>query len=82
MVPESITIEDTGCQMDILNTRTNVVLRAEVSTLHDSMFRLKIKEKSPLRPRYEVEGSLVSDPKKEGYGVLRFSVIFFCVHVC
>lgn len=65
VVAESISIEDTGCQMDILNTRTNVLLRAEVSTLDDSMFRLKIKEKSPIRPRYEVEGALVSEPKLE-----------------
>ena len=65
VVADSITIEETGCEMDILNTRSNVVLRAEVSTLEDSSFRLKIKEKSPLRPRYEVEGALASDPKLE-----------------
>ena len=65
VVADSIAIGDTGCEMDILNTRDNVLLRAEVSTLEDSMFRLKIKEKSPLRQRYEVEGALASDPKLE-----------------
>ena len=53
--------------MDILNTRTNVLLRAEVSTLEDNMFRLKITEKSPMRPRYEVEGALSGEPKRERY---------------
>ena len=65
MVADSISIEDTGCTMDILNTKNNVLLTAEVSTLEDSMFRLKIKEKAPLRPRYEVEGALVGEPKRE-----------------
>lgn len=65
VVADSVTIGDTGCEMDILNTGNNVLLRAEVSTLEDSMFRLKIKEKSPLRQRYEVEGALASDPKLE-----------------
>ena len=76
VVADSIAIEDTGCQMDILNIRTNVLLRAEVSTLHDNMFRLKIKEKSPLRPRYEVEGALAADPKKEGYLLFVNTVIY------
>lgn len=65
VVADSISIEDTGCTMDILNTKNNVLLTAEVSTLEDSMFRLKIKEKAPLRPRYEVEGALVGEPKRE-----------------
>jgi hypothetical protein len=66
VVANNLSIEDTGCTMDILNTRNNVLLTAEVSTLEDSMFRLKVKEKTPLRPRYEVpEGALVSEPKRE-----------------
>ena len=65
VVADSVSIEDTGCTMDILNTRNNVLLTAEVSTLEDSMFRLKIKEKTPLRPRYEVEGALAAEPTRE-----------------
>ena len=49
--------------MDVLNTRNNVMLKAEVYTLEGNMFRLKINEKEPIRERYEVEGALVGEPK-------------------
>ena len=55
--------------MDIVNERWSAgLLRAEITTLQDNMFRLKIKEKNGLHPRYEVEGALVGDPKEEKYG--------------
>ena len=66
MDPGSISVQDAGCQMDILDSRANAgVLQAELFTLADNMFRLKIKEKNGLRPRYEVEGALVKEPKLE-----------------
>ena len=52
--------------MDILNTRNDVVLRAEVLTLDGNMFRLKIDEKEGLRQRYQVEGALIGEPKLLG----------------
>ena len=63
--PESILIEDSGCKMDVVNKKTGVVLRAELYTLSDNMIRLKINEKNPLRQRYQVEGSLVGEPKRD-----------------
>lgn len=61
--PESLSLQDHGCQMDLIDTRTSKLLRAEIFTLDGNMFRMKIKEKDGIRPRYEVEGSLVGDPK-------------------
>ena len=52
--------------MDVINTRNNVVLQAEVFTMEGNMFRLKINEKDGLRPRYEVEGALTGEPKLQG----------------
>ena len=51
--------------MDVVNKKTGVVLRAELYTLSDNMIRLKINEKNPLRQRYQVEGSLVGEPKRD-----------------
>lgn len=62
--PDSLSIGDHGCQMDLINSRTSEgTLRAEFYTLEGNMFRLKVKEKDGLHPRYEVEGVLVGDPK-------------------
>ncbi|XP_064403614.1 neutral alpha-glucosidase AB-like [Halichondria panicea] len=71
--PDSIEVQSTGCAMDIINTRSNVVLRGEISTLEGNMFRLKIDEKDGLRLRYQVEGALVGRPKLEGCKVQRSS---------
>ena len=64
--PDSVAVQYTGCTMDVINTRSNVVLQAEVFTLEGNVFRLKINEKDGLRPRYEVEGALIGEPKLQG----------------
>lgn len=52
--------------MDVVDTRTSIgLLQAEILTLDGNMFRLRIKEKNGLHPRYEVEGALVGEPKLE-----------------
>lgn len=66
MEPESLSIQDHGCQMDISHSQKNAgLLQAQLFSLEGNMFRLKIKEKNGLHPRYEVEGALVGDPKLE-----------------
>lgn len=65
VVPDSIVIQSTGCEMDIINSRNGVVLHGELSTLEGNMFRLKIDEKDGLRLRYQVEGALIGKPKLE-----------------
>jgi hypothetical protein len=50
--------------MDLIPTRRSEgVLRAEFYTLEGNMFRLKVKEKDGLHPRYEVKGALVGEPE-------------------
>ena len=66
MDADSLSISDHGCQMDIVNERSSAgLLQAEIFTLQENMFRLKIKEKNGLHPRYEVNGALVGEPKLE-----------------
>lgn len=63
---DTLSVQDHGCQMDILNTRSSAgPLQVELFTLKGNMFRLKIAEKNGLHPRYEVEGALVGDPQLE-----------------
>ena len=51
--------------MDIVNRRNGVVLKADITSLQGNMFRVRVNEKTPMRPRYEVEGVLVSEPHTE-----------------
>ena len=73
--PASVVMGETGCQMDIVNKRNGVVLKADITSLQGNMFRVRVNEKTPMRPRYEVEGVLVSEPNTERWVVL-------CVCVC
>lgn len=51
--------------MDVVNKRNGVVLKADVTSLQGNMFRVRINEKNPMRPRYKVEGVLVGEPNTE-----------------
>lgn len=58
--------------MDILNSKVKDGagdLHAELQAIRGNMFRLRIKEKDGLRPRYQVEGALVKEPELERYYV-------------
>ena len=73
MDPDSLTTQESGCEMDIVNSRVKDGagdLHAELQALKGNMFRLRIKEKSGLRPRYEVEGALVQEPELEKYEIM------------
>ncbi len=61
--PESLVIQESGCQMDVVDEKRGVALRAEISTLEGNGFRVQVNEKSPMRPRYQVEGALVREPE-------------------
>lgn len=63
--PGSVVIGETGCQLDVINQKTGVVLGADITSLEGNMFRVRINEKNPMRQRYEVEGVLVGEPKTE-----------------
>ena len=64
--PDSLVIEDSSCKMDLVAKGEGATLLAEILALKDNMFRVKINEKNPIRPRYQVQGSLVSEPELLG----------------
>ena len=61
---DSIAIQDSSCQMDIVNRKTNVVLRADISSVEGNIFRVKISEKSPIRPQYELHLEAKREPRQ------------------
>lgn len=61
--PDSLVIEDSNCKMDLVSKGAGATLLAEIFALKDNMFRVKINEKSPIRPRYEARGALVMEPE-------------------
>ena len=62
-IPDSIEIRSNSILIDVRNTRNDVVFVVEFNAIEDSTSRLRIREKNPLRPRYEVDGALVGEPK-------------------
>ena len=63
--PESVTIESSSITLEIENTDNNVIFSAVLNSLADGRARLRIREKDPLRQRYEVEGALVGEPEEQ-----------------
>ena len=63
--PGSVVIGEMGCQLDVINRKTGVVLGADITSLEGNVFHVRINEKNPMRQRYEVEGVLVGEPKTE-----------------
>jgi alpha 1,3-glucosidase len=61
--PESLVIEENGCKMDLVKKTNGKMLTAEIYSVEDNMFRVKINEKDSIRQRYEVVGALVDTPK-------------------
>ena len=63
--PKSVSnLEEFGCQMDIISTESDKKLKMDITALEGDMFRIRIDEKYPLRPRYKVEGSLQREPER------------------
>ena len=51
--------------MDIVSSANDKRLKMDITALEGNMFRVRIDEKSPLRPRYKVEGSLQREPERQ-----------------
>nr|XP_027781781.1 neutral alpha-glucosidase C [Marmota flaviventris] len=60
---DSVTTEKDSTRFQIINEATKVPLLAEVYGIEKNIFRLKINEETPLKPRYEVPDVLISKPK-------------------
>ena len=64
--PKSVkNVAQFGCQMEITSTQSEKRLKMDVTALEGSMFRLRIDEKDPLRPRYTVDGALQREPERK-----------------
>ncbi|KAM9646126.1 neutral alpha-glucosidase C isoform 2-T2 [Trichechus inunguis] len=59
-VLDSVTTGKDSTSFQIINKATKIPLLAEVYGLEGNIFRLKINEESPLKPRYEVRDVLTS----------------------
>ena len=59
-----ITVQVGHTQFVLLNThKSHVKFQLDVYTLEHNSLRVKINEINPIRKRYEVEHSLVTEPK-------------------
>ena len=65
VVVESLSLGADSSSFDVLNQENGVLFSVELTPVRDNTARIRMREKSPLRPRYEVEGALVSEPEKE-----------------
>ncbi|XP_052767402.1 neutral alpha-glucosidase AB-like isoform X1 [Mya arenaria] len=72
---ESVKIQSSGMEVQILNTKNNVRLLMQVTAIKDNTARLKINELNPLRKRYEIPvgDALVGEPKTQDLKVLERS---------
>ncbi|XP_039744342.1 neutral alpha-glucosidase C isoform X5 [Pteropus medius] len=59
---DSVTVGKDSTNFQIINEATKVPLLTEVYSIEGNIFRLKINEESPLKPRYEVPDVLTSKP--------------------
>ena len=67
VLKESVVFADNTIEANILNTRNNITLQLQLFTLEKNTARFKISEINPIRPRYEVKDSLVTEPKSVRY---------------
>ena len=62
VVVDTLKLESDSASFDLLNTENEVLFSAELVPLESKVTRIKIKEKNPIRERYEVKGALVAEP--------------------
>jgi alpha 1,3-glucosidase len=65
LVKDSVTAFSNKIHADIHNTETDIYLTLDLHILQDNTARVRINEKSPIKPRYEDHGkhTLVGEPK-------------------
>ena len=65
VVVESLSLGADSSSFDVLNQESGVLFSVEVTPVRDNTARIRMREKAPIRPRYEVEGALIGEPEKE-----------------
>lgn len=58
----TLKVESSSIQADIVNTQNGARFRFQLFALQDGVFRMKINELSPLKPRFEVPFALTGEP--------------------
>ncbi|XP_072023564.1 neutral alpha-glucosidase AB-like isoform X2 [Amphiura filiformis] len=58
-------------KVDVMNTKTSVLLQLELHGLLGNMVRMKINEINPAQPRYEVPDVLIAEPTKQSWTVTK-----------
>ncbi|XP_071162739.1 neutral alpha-glucosidase AB-like isoform X2 [Mytilus edulis] len=68
VITETVNVQSTSVNLQLLNTVTNVKLTLELSGLERSTARIKINEVEPIKQRYEIPigDVLVEEPKRQG----------------
>lgn len=59
ILPDTITVEGSRISADIYNTKTNITFSLDIIAYANRIVRMKINEKTPLKPRYEVRDVLL-----------------------
>ncbi|PIO24695.1 hypothetical protein AB205_0157800, partial [Aquarana catesbeiana] len=67
---DTLKTENGIATLNIIHQRTKVPLQLQVIAVEGNIVRLKIKELSPLKPRYEVPDVLVKEPTTERFNIL------------
>lgn len=65
MVVESLSVGADSASFDVLNRENDVYFTIELTSVRGNTARIRMREKNPIRPRYEVEGALVGEPERE-----------------
>ena len=65
VVVESLSVGADSSSFDVLNRENDVYFTVELTAVRGNTARIRMREKTPIRPRYEVEGALVGEPERE-----------------
>ncbi|KAL1786476.1 neutral alpha-glucosidase C [Sigmodon hispidus] len=75
----SVTTEQDSTRFQIINGATKIPLLAEIYGIEKNIFRLKINEKTPLKPRYEVPDVITSKLETVSYNQLQTFRLVSCL---
>uniref|UniRef100_A0ACB8G5A7 Uncharacterized protein n=1 Tax=Sphaerodactylus townsendi TaxID=933632 RepID=A0ACB8G5A7_9SAUR len=59
---DTVEISDSGVKFQIINEESKVLLLVELYEIEGNIFRLKVNEIAPLKPRYQVPDVLIKEP--------------------
>ncbi|KAJ9579720.1 hypothetical protein L9F63_004646 [Diploptera punctata] len=75
----TLKVEPSNIQADIVNTQNDARFHFQLFALQDGTFRMKINEKSPLKPRFEVPFALIGEPALDKLEVVERNTEFITI---